>query len=334
MILSRLSHDPGALVDFYQEALEHLGAACDRTWFDRLQYVAEGRSARPWHDDGRACDGELHFPAADTTAPRDAQREVFPGCPLTFRLADSLRQSPLTLERGILAVPFRNAPTSEIAEKIWRAQWPGDTRWRMEGPFVPSFHFSLVTMVRCEIQAIDQHWSLHRLVAAYPGGEPDPALAEQFDFMELATEIPTDLVWPAVNPAEWRRQLNAALLDELAAELESIRRRQENYLGRELQRIDDYFAGYERELLGRASRSHSDNTKAKVDQRLNAARAEHERRRVDQVQRHEIRVIPHLDALLMLAEPAWKSMITLTRPGEQRQQPARFVPRARRWFWD
>ena len=40
MKLSRLSPEPAALVDFYQEALDHLGAVCERTWFDRLQLVA------------------------------------------------------------------------------------------------------------------------------------------------------------------------------------------------------------------------------------------------------------------------------------------------------
>ena len=190
----------------------------------------------------------------------------------------------------------------------------------------------MATLARCEIQAIDQHWSLHRLVLACPGGEPESTLAEQFDFMELTAETPADLAWPVVNPARWREQLNAALLEELAPELESIGARQKNFLGRELQRIDDYFAGYELELSGRASRSQNEGTKAKVDQRLSAARAEHARKRMDQVQRHEIRVIPHLDTLLLLAEPAWKTTLTLTRPGEQRQQSATFVPRARRWF--
>ena len=41
MKLSRLPHEPAALVDFYQAALEHLGALCERTWFDKLQIVAE-----------------------------------------------------------------------------------------------------------------------------------------------------------------------------------------------------------------------------------------------------------------------------------------------------
>jgi len=73
MILSRLPNDPGPLVDFYQQALEHLGAVCERTWFDRLQLVAEGRAARLWNDDGALHEAELHFPAPDTTAPRDAE---------------------------------------------------------------------------------------------------------------------------------------------------------------------------------------------------------------------------------------------------------------------
>ena len=52
MKLARLPHEPAALVDFYQETLEHIGALCERTWFDRLEVVAEGRAARLWHADG------------------------------------------------------------------------------------------------------------------------------------------------------------------------------------------------------------------------------------------------------------------------------------------
>ena len=124
-------------------------------------------------------------------------------------------------------------------KELWRAQWAEDARWRMEGAFVPSFHFSLVTLARCEIQAIDQHWSLHRLALGLPGGDLDATLADQFEFVDLAADAPPDLVWPAIDPTRWREQLGTALLDALSPELESIRRRQENYLGRELQRIDE-----------------------------------------------------------------------------------------------
>jgi hypothetical protein len=332
--LSRLPHEPGALVDFYQQALEHLGAVCERTWFDRLQLVAEGRVARLWNDDGALHETELHFPAPEDSAPRDAAREVFPGCPLTFRLAETFFPSPLTLERAVLSSDRTQPPTVDVAEKLWRAQWPDAARWRMDGAFKSAHHFSLLALARCEIQAIDQHWSLRRVAVALPGGETDESLAAAVDFADLSAEIPPDLNWPACDTARLHNHLSAALTGALTNELNSIRQRQENYLRRELDRIDDYFAGYARELSQRAARTHSGNTKLKAEDRLAAAQAEHARRRADQVQRHEIRVLPRLDALLLLAEPAWQTTVTVSHHGETRSHPAHFVPRNRRWFLD
>lgn len=333
MNLARLPHDPGALLDFYQEALEHLGAVCERTWFDRLQLVAEGRAARLWNDNGALHETELWFPPPDDTAPRAAAREVFPGCPLTFRLAENLLPATLTLERAVLAPGDRNQPpTADVAEKLWRAQWPGTARWHLESAFRPAHHFSLLALARCEIQAIDQHWSLHRLAVALPGGEPDDLLAAALDFAELSDDVPADLAWPRCDGAQLARWVNAALTDALAPELGAIRQRQEKYLRRELERIDSYFTGYARELSERAARSHSNNVKLKTDERLAAARAEHTRRRADQVQRHEIRVLPRFDALLLLAEPAWQATVTTAHHGESAAHLAHYVPRNRRWF--
>jgi len=101
---------------------------------------------------------------------------------------------------------------------------------------------------------------------------------------------------------------------------------------RELERIDDYFEAYERELHQRQSRSQNENTKMKSNDRLVAAAAEHQRRRQDQVQRHEIRLIPHLDALLLVAEPAWQTTVTFVQCHELRRTTAKFVTRAPRWF--
>lgn len=333
MNLTRLPHDPAALADFYQEALEHLGAVCERSWFDRLQLVAEDRAARLWNDTGALHETELHFPAPDTTAPRDAAREVFPGCPLTFRLAGMLLPENLPLERAVLAAGERSRqPSADVAEKLWRAQWPGGERWRLECDFTPAHHFSLLALVRCEIQAIDQHWSLHRLALSLPGGERDEPLAAALDFAQIAPESAQPVAWPAGDPARCRHLLNAALKEELSEELGSIRRRQENYLRRELDRVDDYFEGYAAELKQRAARSHSDATKIKANERLAAANAEHARRQQDQIQRHEIRVLPRFDVLLLLAETAWETKVTVQHHGKSATRPARFVPRARRWF--
>ncbi len=272
--------------------------------------------------------------APEDTAPREADREVFPGCPLTFRLAEMLLPPPLTLERALLASERSQSPSADVAQKLWRAQWAEGGRWRMDEVFRPTHHFSLVALLRCEIQAIDQHWSLHRIAVALPGGEPDEALAASLDFAELDARIPSDINWPVCEPTRWHKLLNDSISGALSSELNSIRKRQTNYLRRELDRIDDYFAGYARELSERAARTHSESTKLKVEERLAAARAEHARRRADQVQRHEIRVLPRLDALLFLAEPAWRTTVTVSHHGETHSHDAHFVPRSRRWFHD
>jgi hypothetical protein len=220
-----------------------------------------------------------------------------------------------------------------VAEKLWRAQFPDTHRWRLTGPFKPDHHFSLVALARCEIQAIDQHWSLHRLAIALPGGEPDPALAQEISFARADSQGMPPASWPAPEPARWHALLRAALETELANELDSIRARQENYLRRELERIDEYFEKYEQELAVRAARSSSNKSgNARTTDRLAAAKADHTRRRADQVARHEIRVQPHLDALLLVGEPAWRGAVSLEQARVAQALEALFVPRARRWF--
>ncbi len=333
MKLERFPHDSSALADFYEEGLTTLGALCERAWHDRLQAVAEGTAARLWNSDGAFYETELHFPPADS-APRDATREVFPGCPLTFRLADSLRPSPLPLERATLGESISaRPPAPDVAEKLWRAQFPGTTRWRLEGAFAPAHHFSLVVVLRCEIQAIDQHWSLHRMALPLPHGGRDESLAASLDFAQVQPPHSELIHWPAPDVSHWRHLIEAALTEELAEALAAIRTRQENYLRRELDRIDDYFHSYQRELADRAKRA-GESAKMKASARLAAAQAEHARRRADQVGRHEIRVHPHFDALLLVAEPAWRANIGTVQEHEPRTMPALFVSRARRWFLD
>ena len=336
MKLDRIPYEPGALVDFYEAGLTAVGALCSRTWHDRLEVVAEGPAARLWNPDGTLHSVELQFAPAGASGAREAAREVFPGCPLTFRLAEALRPAPLALERVTLAADgsAARAPDVPLVEKLWRSQYPDTTRWRQAAPFVPAFHFSLVALVRCEIQAIDQHWSLHRLAVALPGGEPDDTLAAALDFAELSPEAPAELAWPHCDAAQLGDWLGRALTETLGPELTTIRKRQEDYLRRELERIDAYFSGYAQELSDRAARTHSDTVKLKADQRLAAAQAEHTRRRADQVQRHEIRILPRLDTLLLLAEPAWQTTITTAHHGETASLAAHYVPRNRRWVLD
>lgn len=331
MKLARLPHEPAAMADFYQEALEHLGALCERTWFDKLQVVTEGTAARLWNPAGALHEVELHFPAPDSAAPRDAAREAFPGCPLTFQLTEALRPQPLPLERFVLAEEATpRPPDAAVAEKLWHAQHPGTTRWRLETPFGAAYHFTLLALVRCEIQAIDQHWSLRRLAVSLSDGTRDEALAASFPFSRAAN-ADVSIQWPALDAARCRELLLTALAEEMADDLGAIRARQENHLRRELDRVEDYFENYERELNERAGRTRNEHTKLKTGERLAAARAEHQRRRADQVQRHEIRMIPHVDAQLVVAEPAWRATVAATRHNEAQTASALFIPRLRRW---
>lgn len=335
MNLTRLPHDPGALADFFQEALESLGAVCDRTWHDRLQLVAESAAARLWNDDGGLFETELQFAAPGTTSPRDARRDIFPGCPLTFRLAEALFPNPLALDYAVLSVPEANRPPAmDVAQKLWRAQWPGDGPWRLESAFCPVHHFSLVALVRAEFQAIDQHWSLHRVAVAMADGGRDESLARALEFADLVAVPDPPPAWPAVQPAGFRECIDRALGEDLARELAPIRERQQRYLERELHRVDDYFEGYIRELEGRGPRSGSESARIKIGDRVTAARSEHERRRADQIHRHEVRIIPRIDSLLLVAEPAWEATVRSGYRGENRTETAHLVPRSRHWHLD
>jgi hypothetical protein len=332
MKLPRLTHSPGAVADFYDEALTSLGALCERTWHDRLEVVAEGASARLWNDAGALHEVELWFPLPDDSAPRAAAREVFPGCPLTFRLAEALRPRPLALDRLVLASHAdARPPAVDVAEKLWRAQLPGTNRWQLASPFVAERHFALLALLRCEIQAIDQHWSLHRVAVSLSDGAPDDALAQSLDLAPIAGNS-GDIAWPPPQPARWREFLRAALEADLAADLAAIRDRQSQHLRRELDRVDDYFEHYEQELAGRAARTGNENTRLKTAGRLAAAKAEHARRRADQVARHEIRAQAHLDSLLLISESAWRAGLKVEIAHRPQSLSALFVPRARRWI--
>jgi hypothetical protein len=333
MRLDRLPYEPGELAGFYEEGFAALGALCERTWHDRLEVVAQGEPAKLWNAEGGLHEVELSFSAPDITTARDPAREVFPGCPLTFHLAEALLPRPLTVERVALANEGgAHPPDPQVGEKLWRAQFTGTNRWRLKSAFKAEPHFSLLALVRCEIQAIDQHWSLRRIAVSLSDDEPDTSLAESIAFAQVDVEAAGGLVWPPLEPARWNELLTRALQVDLADELAAIRTRQENYLRRELDRIDDYFENYERELNARAAHSSSETAKAKLADRLAAARGEHARRRADQVARHEIRVRPHPDALLLIAEPAWRATLEVEAAHQFQALDALFVPRCRRWF--
>ncbi len=334
MNLERLAYDPATVLDFYAEALASLGALSERTWHDRLEVVAEGPTAALWNPEGALCSAELHFAPADTPLARDPTREVFPGSPLTFRLAELLlRKTPgLELERLVFAdAPSSHPPEPTVAERLWRTQFADTREWRLLEAFKPDFHFSLFALARCEIQAIDQHWSLHRVAVALPGGEPDDELTRTLDFAQAEPNPEAGIAWPVPRPSEWTQFLQRALEEDLSGELAAINARQQASLRRELERIDRYFEDYARELEARSRRTGKEQVRVKTADRLAAAKAEHTRRRADQVARHEVRIHPHMDLLLVVAERAWRTRLQVRRERELQTLDPLFLPRARIW---
>ena len=61
MKFSRLTHDPAALIELFEQGLTALGAVYERPWHDRLQLIAEGASAKLWNSDGTFIETELIF---------------------------------------------------------------------------------------------------------------------------------------------------------------------------------------------------------------------------------------------------------------------------------
>jgi len=332
--LDRLPPDPGALATFYTDALTSLGAVVERSWYDQIDVLAEGEAARVWNDSGNLHQAELRFPAPDETRLRDASREVFPGCPTTFRLTELLNPQPPILRRAVLE-PDRTArqpPSDEVAARTWAQSFPGEPAFTRQSPFLSCFHFSLLAVVRCEIQAIDQVWSAHRIRFSTLDGTR-VAQGHHDAVLTLDPAAPAEIPWPELDESRTQKHLVATLTTELEPELTVVRARQQRHLSREIQRIDDYFSTYEKELRGRRIRGGANPEAARksLEDRVTAAKAEHQRRRSDQLDRHAIRVKPHVDALLLIAERAWSTTAALQVGRDRRTEPVLYVPHARQW---
>jgi len=334
MKLERFPPDPGSLATFYADALTALGAVVERSWYDQIDVLAEGDAARVWNEGGELLQAQMRFPSLDETGPRDAAAEVFPGCPATFRLAEILNPQPALIRRACLSVERnqRLAPSDEVAARTWAQSFPRYSGFSRTAPYEACHHFSAVVLVRCEIQAIDQVWSAHRVRFSLTDGSRDAGLDESA-VLSLEREVPGDVSWPEIDPRIFESFLGPILAGELESELKGIRARQQRYLTREIQRIDEYFNSYERELKGRRTRAGADPATAKkgLEDRVAAARMERVRRRNDQVERHAIRVKPHVDAILVLAEPAWLTTAMIGAGRERQSRSVLYVPAARRW---
>ena len=92
MRIEKIPPAPQVLLEFTAEGLQRLGALCERTWHDRLQVVADGRAAAALGRPGELVETELRFPEETQLDP---VRDVYPGCPLMFRMAEELwREMP------------------------------------------------------------------------------------------------------------------------------------------------------------------------------------------------------------------------------------------------
>ncbi len=330
MKLPKSRHEPDKVARFFQEALEKLGGICEWSWHDRLHVLAEGTAASLWTANESVVDAELHFPPSDASGPRRADREVFPGCPLTFRVAELLHAEEVQYGRACLDLGANlKPPAPEAAQKQWEAQIGRKIAGKPTGPYVQDWHCSVLVLARCDVQAIDQHWSLHRLALSLPDGRVDEDLTSNLSLHAFKSPVPSEIPWSRWSDCGVTEIVRQALRDDIQTDLKAIQARQRRYLERELDRIDQYFRDYTRELRQRQTRQRRQESQSRYQERIDAAKAEHERRRQDQVQRHEIHVYPHIDALIFLAEPAWRAEIVA--PREETRRTARFLPRNRRW---
>jgi hypothetical protein len=329
MKFSKIPVQTEHLIEFFEEGLHSLGAICERPWHDRLEVLAEGDAARLWRSDDDLFSGELLFSNAGSTDPANTETGVFPGCPLTFRLVEALWRRHLAHSRASLSQEsVAKSPPRDVANKLWQAQFGLHAGWNAT-PFQQTCIFSVVAAVRCEVQANDQSWSSHRFAFTLPSGERDASL--EFALEQMSAVNPVEVDWPALDPDLISDWVSHAVGNELAFELSRITERQGLFLRRELHRIDEYFENYARELRERMDHQHKEEAIKRYSDRLEATRVEHNRRRTDQIERHTIHVIPHVDALLTVAEPAFATRVTWRAGREEKIASAMFVPRTRRW---
>jgi hypothetical protein len=118
---------------------------------------------------------------------------------------------------------------------------------------------------------------------------------------------------------------------ELSRGLAEVKARVGHYLRREFARVDDYFEHYEHKLRARKDREHRENSVERYQQRIETTHAEHQRRSVDQIERQAMRRIPHLRALAVIAEPAFRAVVEWRTGREAKSAGALLPARARRW---
>ncbi len=119
------------LIEFFEDGLHTLGAICERSWHDRMEVLAEGDAARLWRSDDDLFSGELYFRDAGSQGLDNAENEIFPGCPLTFRLAETLWRRHLAYSRVCLCMDIGvKAPSNDVADKLWQAQFGLHADWR------------------------------------------------------------------------------------------------------------------------------------------------------------------------------------------------------------
>ena len=329
MKFSRIKTRSEQLVEFCEEALNSFGAVCERSWYDRLEVLAEGETAHLLQTDTDFFSGELRFHETGLSQASNTGIEVFPGCPLIFRLVETLWRRQIPYSRVFLSTGnIPKTPAHDVAERLWYAQFRSSTGWRAT-PFVPDWAFSILAAMRCEVQAIDQTWSYHRLGFSLPSGDQDGSL--EFMLEQMIQLEQARLKWPELDPGVLNQWIGRAIEGELASQLSKSKERQQLYLRRELTRIDDYFENYSRELRSRMDHQKKEDAKQRYADRLEATRAEHGRRRADQIERHTIVVISHVDALLAVAEPAFRTRVSWRAGRDELSGTALFVPRTRRW---
>ncbi len=130
------THAAGAM-GFAAEGLQRLGALCERTWHDRLQVVADGPAAATLGRPGELVETELCFPEGTDLDPA---RDVFPGCPLAFRMAKRSCGSKCRVRFAPRCPVITGKPPPESIHGAGRGTLPQATIPRLHNPSSPREH--------------------------------------------------------------------------------------------------------------------------------------------------------------------------------------------------
>jgi len=298
MKIERLIHAPGTWRDFFEEALTSLARCASAR--GTTAWKSWPKATAPAVESGRHASRNrtVVSGARNHHGAREAGKQVFPGCPLTFAWRKALRPAPLALEASRVGGRHGRPPArNRRGGKLWRA---AVTRNQSLATRIAVRPGAALLAARPDALRNPGHrtsiGSLRRVAVSVPKRRAGYSLAHPSTLRKFADN--TDAFPGRSDPSAGGNSSRCAekALAPTSPRCAIARRK---HCGANWTCVDDYFRSITKwKLAARARAAGVKLRSLKAAERLAAAKAEHARRRSDQVARHEIRVHAHLDALL------------------------------------